>query len=88
MDEIATRVLEESRRFRAKLPELMKTYEGRWVVFRDGDVKDDFEDEEEAYVAAVNAFGVHGGFVIAHVAADTCEPVPVSAGLFFAKMPP
>lgn len=86
MDETAKRVLEESRTFRARLPELMKAYEGRWVVFRDGDVKADFDDEEAAYVAAVQRFGVRGGFVIARVAAETCDPVPVSAGRFFSTL--
>ena len=33
MEEIAQRVLEESRRFRVRLPELVKMYDGRWVVF-------------------------------------------------------
>jgi hypothetical protein len=85
MDANAQKVLEESRRFRARLPELLKDYDGRWVVFLDGDVRDAFDDEEEAYVAAVTRFGVRGGFVIARVSADACDPVPVSAALFFAK---
>jgi hypothetical protein len=86
MDETADRVLEESRRFRSRLPELIKQYEGRWVVFLDGDVKEDFDDEEAAYVAAVQKFGVRGGFVIARVAADTCDPAPVSTGRFFTTL--
>ena len=53
----------------------------RWVVFRDGSVVAAFDDEDAAYVAAVQQFGVHGGFVVAPVAADTCEPTPVSAAL-------
>ena len=88
MDETAQRVLDESRRFRKCLPELMKAYEGRWVVFRDGSVVAAFDDEDAAYVAAVQQFGVHGGFVVAPVAADTCEPTPVSAALIFSKLSP
>ena len=86
MDQNQQRVLEESRVFRKRLPELMTAYDGRWVVFLDGDVKDAFDDEESAYVAAVKKFGVRGGFVIARVAFDTCDPIPVSAGLVFAKL--
>ena len=88
MDETAKRVLEESRRFRACLPELMKTYEGRWIVFRDGNVIDDFDDEDAAYAAAITRFGTRGGFVIAPVASDACDPVPVSAALVFVKPSP
>lgn len=86
MNVTAQRVLDESKRFRARLPELVPRYDGRWVVFLDGDVKDDFEGEEEAYVAAVRRFGVNGGFVIARVAADASEPIAISATLFFAKL--
>jgi hypothetical protein len=85
MDANAQRVLEESRRFRMRLPELVPRYNGRWVVFLDGDVKDAFDDEEEAYVAAVHMFGVRGGFVIARVAPDVCDPIDVTAALFFIK---
>lgn len=57
----AQRVLEESREFRRRLSELVALYEGRWVVFRGGRVVSDYGGEEEAYVAAVQRFGVRGG---------------------------
>ena len=88
MNPTEQRVLEESRTFRQRLPELLKVYEGRWVVFRDGGVIDAFDDEETAYVAAVQRFGVHGGFVVAPVATDVCEPAPLTAALIFAKPAP
>ncbi len=49
------------------------------------DVYAAFDDEDDAYVAAVAKFGVGGGFVIARVATSTLEPVAVSAALFFTK---
>lgn len=85
MDANAQRVLEESKRFRARLPELLPRYSGRWVVFLEDEVRGVFDDEEDAYVAAVQEFGVRGGFVIARVAPDACDPVEVSAALFFTK---
>ncbi len=88
MDANAQRVLEESRRFRTRLPELVQQYNGRWVVFLDGDVKGAFDDEEDAYAAAVTKFGVRGGFVIARVDPRVCEPVDVTAALFFMKPSP
>ncbi len=85
MNPTEQRILEESRKFRQRLPELLKTYEGRWVVFRDGGVVEAFDDEDTAYVAAVQRFGAHSGFVVAPVAADVCDPSPVTAALIFAK---
>lgn len=74
-DEVHQRVLEESRRFRARLPELLQRYDGRWVVFIRDAVAGDFADEESAYVAGVQWFGVRGGFVIARVDEDADKPV-------------
>ena len=85
MSQVERRIREESRKFRQRLPELIKRYEGRWVVFRDGDVVEAFDDEGAAYDAGVRRFGVDGGFVIAPVTADVCDPAPVSAALIFAK---
>jgi hypothetical protein len=81
----AQKVLEESRKFRARIPELVPDYNGRWVVFLNNEVKYAFDDEEEAYVTAVNEFGVRGGFVVALVTEDAGAPVPISAALFFTK---
>jgi hypothetical protein len=80
MSPTAERVLEESRRFRARLPELLKLYQGRWVVFREDAVVADFADEDAAYVDAVTRFGVRGGFVVAPVSLDALEPA-ISAAL-------
>lgn len=73
--EAARRVLEETKRFEAKLPELLPQLAGRWVVFRDGVVASDHPNENEAYRAAVQAFGPQGGFVVAEVKPVTATPV-------------
>lgn len=79
MDANHKKVLEESRLFRAKLPQLLPKYEGRWVIFLNNAVQGDFEEQEEAYATAVRRFGVRGGFVIAQVTPDAAEPVAMSA---------
>lgn len=75
-DPVHQQVREESRRFRAQLPELIKKYAGRWVVFRDGAVQADFDDEETAYTSGVQEFGVRGGFVIARVVEEQPLRIP------------
>jgi hypothetical protein len=75
------RVLQETLRFREALPELLKTHRGKWVVFRDGEVKSVHDTEEEAYTAGLAAFGRDGGQVIAPVVEQ--PPVPITAGVLF-----
>lgn len=75
------RVLEEWRRFEARLPELTETLAGRWVVFRDDTVHGAYDDEEAAYVAAVETFGRNGGFVISRV--EPQETIPLTAAVMF-----
>ena len=81
MSEIERKVLEETKRFHAALPELIKQYPGRWVVFREGQVASDHTTEDDAYRSAVERFGVTGGFVVAPVV--QIEPTPVTAGVMF-----
>jgi len=66
----ADQVRDEMERFRAKLPTLLGTIPGRWVVFRDGEVTADFANEGDAYAEAIRLFGLEGGFVIARVAEE------------------
>jgi hypothetical protein len=75
-------VFEESDRFRAALPILIKQYRDKWVLFKDGKVQAVFDDEFSAHCAGVQNFGVDGGFVVAQVVEDT-GPVPITAGVFF-----
>lgn len=78
---VADRVLEETRRFRAALPELLKEHPGKWVVFKDGAVHSIHDTEEEAYGAGLTAFGRDGGHVVAPVIQENAAPV--TAGVLF-----
>lgn len=78
--DINEKVRQEMGRFRHALPGLMATHQGRWVVFKDGQVHSSHETSAEAHRAGVQAFGVFGGQVIARVAAE--EPRPISAGAY------
>jgi hypothetical protein len=81
MTDVDQRVLAETLRFREVLPQLMTRYRGRWVVFRDGTVASDHETEGDALAAAVERFGVDGGFVVAPV--SELRATPVTAGVHF-----
>lgn len=75
------RVRQETLRFREALPELLKTHGGKWVVFRDGEVKSVHESEEEAYQAGLERFGRDGGQVVVQVVEE--PPFPITAGVLF-----
>jgi hypothetical protein len=75
------RVRQETLRFREALPELLKTHAGKWVVFRDGEVKSVHPTEEEAYKAGLDQFGRDGGQVIVQVVEE--PPFPITAGVLF-----
>lgn len=80
-DAILARVKNESARFRAKIPQLLPLYKGKWVVFRDDAVVSVHSDEESAYVAGLKQFGPGGGHVVAVVREP--EPVLLSAAIAF-----
>jgi len=75
-------VFTEMVRFRAALPVLLETLAGKWVVFKDGQVVSAHDDEDAAYWAGVQAFGTHGGQVVARVEPER-PPQPLSAGMLF-----
>ena len=81
MSTVAEKVLEETKRFRAALPQLLATQRGKWVVFMDGEVKSIHEDEKSAYDDAFHRFGADGGYVIAPVVETS--PTPVTASVLF-----
>jgi hypothetical protein len=62
-------VVKENELLQAALPDLLKTLSGRWVVFKHGKVQSDYATEEEAYKAALAAYGLEGGFVVAVIEA-------------------
>lgn len=78
---ILARVAKESERFRAEIPQLLAQYGGKWVVFRDGTVVSVHPDEESAYLAGLQRFGLGGGHVVAVVREP--EPVLLSAAVAF-----
>lgn len=65
--EVERRVLAESRRFRAQLPDLMLAYADRWVVFFGGVVLSVHDSEEDAYLAGLQNPGPGSGHVIVQV---------------------
>lgn len=75
------KVLEETKRFHDALPQLVQKYAGRWVVFAEGAVVSDHANENDAYKAALERFGVQGGFVVAPVV--ELKPTPITAGVLF-----
>jgi hypothetical protein len=81
MNPVEELVLEETRCFRAAIPQLMQQYRGRWVVFRGGKMRGDYASADGAYCAALKIFGADGGFVVGQVA--EFGPTPVSAGIRF-----
>jgi len=80
-DAILARVANESARFRARIPQLLAQYRGKWVVFRDGAVVSVHHDEETAYADGLRLFGPAGGHVVALV--QEPEPVLLSAAIAF-----
>lgn len=80
-DAILARVAQESDRFRAEIPKLLAEYGGKWVVFRDGVVDSVHPDEESAYLAGLQRFGIGGGHVVEVVREP--EPILLSAAVAF-----
>jgi hypothetical protein len=81
MSETERRVLAETEKFESALPALLPKYGGRWVVFREGAVQADFNNEAEAYTFAMSRFGPDGGAVIAPVVVSS--PRPITAGVMY-----
>jgi hypothetical protein len=77
-------VLDETKRYREALPELLAKYAGLWIVFRDGKVDSVHTDERAAYVAGLERFGMDGGHIIVRVAEE--RPKPLNASVVFGIM--
>lgn len=76
-----TGLTEEMRRFKEALPNLMAgKCAGRWVVFKDGEVKSTHDDEAAAFHAGLEAFGTDGGHLVIQVA----EPQVIRLNAFSA----
>ena len=76
MRPIERAVYEETLRFRKALPELLKDHRGQWVVFLHGRPRGFFPNGDEAYLAALDAFGCDGGFVVAPVVEEQTVMIP------------
>lgn len=79
MDTPTQRVKLEFERFKAALPELLKTHSGKWVVFLNGEVQSMFDDEGSAFDHAVKTLGVEAGFVVAPVVPIAPQPITAAA---------
>lgn len=82
MASITDEVHEEMRRFRAALPQLRETLEGRWVVFYEGKVVSDHATDDECLHAATVNPGEDAPFVVVRVAEEI--PVVLSACSLYA----
>ena len=81
MTDLRETVRREYHRFLSALPELLTTHPQKWVIYRDGAVQGVFQDEDSAFRAAVDRFGVRGGFVVAPI--RPVEATPVTAGVMY-----
>ena len=77
MSDMFAAVLAETRRFRAALPNLLESYEGCWVVFKNGSVASTHSSQDEAFQAGLAEFGPYSPHVIDRV--ELKSAVPVSA---------
>lgn len=79
---VIDRVRVEWTRFRAALPVLeSKGYAGRWVVFKDGKVRAEADDEDAALTQGLQMFGPTGAQVVARVEQPQLRRVSPIAGL-------
>jgi hypothetical protein len=81
MSRLEKTVLEQTKKFRAMLPTLLRQHAGLWVVFRADAVVSTHKTEDEAFTAAITAFGPTGGFVVAQVVETA--PTPLNAASAF-----
>ena len=66
-------VVREYEAFRAKLPELLAKYRGKYAVVRGGEVQGIFDSLEEAYRHALERFGIDGRFIIQRIEEERVE---------------
>ena len=81
MNDVFKTVLEETLRFHAALPELIKGYSGQWVVFRKGAVASVHASEDDAYRSGVKRFGPYGQYIVDRV--EQKRAVPLTAAVVY-----
>lgn len=75
-------VREETIKFREIIPKLIKDgFEGKWVVFKNGEVKEILPTEDAASEFALREYGVNGGYVISPI--SDSKPTPITAGVVY-----
>jgi hypothetical protein len=76
---------EEQRAFDRQLPSLLEKHEGKFVLFKNGQVVEVFDDEGAAYEAGLDRFGIDTIFLIAKIEESDPQPVSISweLGLMF-----
>ena len=81
MSGIFREILEETLRFRAVIPDLLRDHAGQWVVFKDGRVFSFHPSEEDACLAGLRRFGSQT-YVVDRV--EVKRPEPVTAAFVYA----
>ncbi|MFT5431362.1 MAG: hypothetical protein ACI9OJ_002057 [Myxococcota bacterium] len=81
MIEMYRQILEESRRFRAALPDLLQRHAGQWVVFHHGQVTSVHADADDAYREGMTRFGPDCSYVVDRV--ERQSAVPLTAGVVY-----
>ena len=66
-------VVKEYEAFRAKLPELLAKYKGKYAVVKGGEVQGIFNSLEETYRHALERFGIDGRFIIQSIEEERVE---------------
>jgi hypothetical protein len=78
---------DEQRAFEQQLDELLKEHRGQYVLFKGGQPVDFFSDNDSAYTAALDRFGIDATYLIARV--EKSEPMAISmawdAGVMFGQ---
>jgi hypothetical protein len=85
MSRLEKTVLEQTKKFRAMLPTLLRQHAGLWVMFRDDAVVSTYKTEDEAFIAAIAAFGPTGGFVVAQVVKPASTPLNAATAFGLAR---
>lgn len=77
---VAERVLADTLKMEKMMPALMERIPGKWIVFRDGEMRSWHRSIEAAFAAAIKKYGVHGAFVISRV--EPVKPKRITGAVF------
>ncbi|MBW2700987.1 MAG: hypothetical protein JRF33_09225 [Deltaproteobacteria bacterium] len=75
------KIKEEQARFKEALPDLLEKIGDRWVIFKDGEVKADFNTEDEAIREASGQYDFEDTYLIIQV--TPIEATPLTAAVMF-----